>query len=149
MDDDESAPSDRGPLVRLTTCSDNYEAAALRAVLEANGIYSYVQGENHRAMLGHFGPYIELNVLVGERDLAAAQTVLEGHLPSVVDAASVPEGTPGPTEEELLAPEAQSEIDFRNARDDRRRRRTWILLWVFFLGPGLLLMLLQLLILRR
>jgi len=63
-------------LVKLATCSNNIEASSIQALLEASGIESYIQGENHRAMLGMMGAYIELRVMVAADDLEEARAVL-------------------------------------------------------------------------
>jgi hypothetical protein len=64
-------------LVLLKTCGDPAEAAALRSLLEANDIHCTIQGEQHRSMLGVMGGYIDVNVLVAERDLEKARALLQ------------------------------------------------------------------------
>jgi hypothetical protein len=61
-------------LVPLCVCGSTMEASVVRGALEAHDIFCYVQGENHRNMLGMLGPYIEVRVLVrrADRDDAAA-----------------------------------------------------------------------------
>jgi hypothetical protein len=59
-------------LVLLTACGSTVEASVLRGLLESSGIFSYVQGENHRALL-HLASAIELRLLVRRADLADAR----------------------------------------------------------------------------
>jgi hypothetical protein len=89
----------------LKTCGDPAEAATLRSLLEAQGIACVVQGEQHRSMLGMMGSYIDVNVLVAERDLPDALALLQE------TEAEAPEGererqgaTPPPDVEEALCP---------------------------------------------
>jgi hypothetical protein len=64
-------------LVVLTECGSNVEASILRASLEARGIYCFVQGENHRSMLGTIaGNYVALNLMVRREDLEVARELL-------------------------------------------------------------------------
>jgi hypothetical protein len=51
---------DPAELVLLTTCSDAVEPMSIRAMLEAEGIEVFVQGEHHRAQLGFLGSYVDL-----------------------------------------------------------------------------------------
>jgi hypothetical protein len=68
-------------LTLLKTCTDSTEAAALRSLLDANGIPCVIQGEQHRAMLGLMGgAIIDLSVLVAERDLERAQALLQAEV---------------------------------------------------------------------
>jgi hypothetical protein len=64
-------------LVLLTECGSTMEAAVVRGALEANDIFCYVQGENHRSLLGMLGAYIVVRVLVRRADLAAASELLQ------------------------------------------------------------------------
>lgn len=69
---------DERDLVKLTDCHNPIEAGALREYLEANGVFAYVQGENHSSMLGAIGSImIELNVLVTRGDFDEARDLLE------------------------------------------------------------------------
>lgn len=75
----ESSPGEEGsPLVLLHKCGSNDEASVLRGLLGAEGIFCFVQGEQHRSMLGAFGPYIEPGVMVREADLDRAREVISG-----------------------------------------------------------------------
>jgi hypothetical protein len=64
-------------LVHLASAGNNAEASILRSYLEDHGIHCYVQGENHRAMLGVLGGYIEINLMVPEADLDRARLLLQ------------------------------------------------------------------------
>jgi hypothetical protein len=65
-------------LVKLTDCHNPVEAGAMREYLEANGIFAFVQGENHSSMLGAIGSImIELNVLVRRRDYEEARALID------------------------------------------------------------------------
>jgi hypothetical protein len=81
-------------LVRLTECSSNIEASMLHAALEARGIYCFVQGENHRSLLGFLGPYVALNLMVKAEDLEVARAFLLERTEGEQAA------TPGPEERE-------------------------------------------------
>ncbi|WP_275899157.1 DUF2007 domain-containing protein [Pyxidicoccus caerfyrddinensis] len=72
-----SQPESSSNLVVFKSCGDSAEAAMLRTLLEAHGISCVVQGEQHRAMLGVMGGYIEVNVLVASADLERAQALLD------------------------------------------------------------------------
>jgi hypothetical protein len=65
------------PLVQLVSVGSDAEAVLRRSYLEAHGIYCYIQGENHRSMLGVLGPHIELNLMVPEADLDQARLLLQ------------------------------------------------------------------------
>jgi len=65
-----------GDMVILARCSSTMEAAAMQAYLEANGVRVYVQGANHRALIGAIGTYIDLNVMVAEDDLERGRSLL-------------------------------------------------------------------------
>ena len=83
------------PWALLQTVGDNQEASVVRSLLEAHQIRVVVQGEQHRAMLGMLGPYIELRILVEEADLERARRVLaeaEAAGPAALDEL---EGEPG------------------------------------------------------
>gem|GEM_PF-5808982 len=70
----EDAPDD---LVFLVGAGDLNEAAILRGYLEHHGIYVYVQGEEHRSMLGMLGAYVELRLMVPAASVEDAKEVLE------------------------------------------------------------------------
>jgi hypothetical protein len=83
------------PLVLLQTVGDNQEASVLRTLLDAHGIRCVIQGEQHRAMLGMLGSYIELRVLVEAEDLDRARRVLSEAEEAGPLAPDELEGTPG------------------------------------------------------
>lgn len=70
----EDVPED---LVFLVGAGDLNEAAILRGYLEHHGIYVYVQGEEHRSMLGMLGAYVELRLMVPGASVDDAKQVLE------------------------------------------------------------------------
>jgi hypothetical protein len=63
-------------LVFFQKCGSNVEASLLQGLLEENDIYSFIQGEHHRALLGPFGRYIALNLLVPRSELERAAAVV-------------------------------------------------------------------------
>lgn len=64
-------------LVRVASSGNNEEASILRSYLEHHGIHVYVQGENHRSMLGMVGAFIDLNIMVPRHDAENACRLLE------------------------------------------------------------------------
>lgn len=118
---------ERSDLVLLQTCGDNQEATVLKSRLEAEGIFCVIQGENHRAMLGMMGSYIELRVLVPENELERARNL------TVVDAAEL--------EAEALATAQQpgAETVAAPAEEDpraaRRRRLAMTYIALFWILP--------------
>lgn len=64
-------------LVFLAEAGDNVEASILRAFLEDHGVFVYLQGENHRALLGQVGAYIPLRLLVPAEQLEEARELVE------------------------------------------------------------------------
>lgn len=85
---------DPGHLSFLCSASDNAEASALRALLQANDIDAVIQGEQHRSMLGMLGAYIELRILVPTPLLDKAKAVLEAE-PIVSDDSPLQQGEGG------------------------------------------------------
>jgi hypothetical protein len=104
---------DPDSLTLLLTCGDSFEASMVRSALEAHDIYSYVQGENHRALLGGMGAFIELRVLVRRADLDDARELLE-------ELRRTPASDDDVAEEEPAEPAAS--LPHAVAREDRRRR---------------------------
>jgi hypothetical protein len=70
-------PENRGDLVKVASCGDTVEAGMLRALLEDQGVFCYVQGENHRSMLGMVGSYIDINLLVPADAAEQARELIE------------------------------------------------------------------------
>ncbi len=66
-----------GTMVRVASAGSNEEASILRSYLEHHGIQVYVQGENHRSMLGMVGAYIDLHIMVPAKAAEEAKTLLE------------------------------------------------------------------------
>lgn len=92
-------------LVLLKTCGDPAEAAALRSLLDANDIHCTVQGEQHRSMLGVMGGYIDVNVLVAERDLERARELLQEIETGTPDGGTPERSAPAsPDTEEAVCP---------------------------------------------
>ena len=61
----------------LVEVGDNAQASLIRAYLEHHEIHVYVQGENHRSMLGMVGAYIALRIMVPGTQLDEARELLE------------------------------------------------------------------------
>lgn len=78
-------------LVMIRSCRDSGEANLLRSVLMDAGIHSFVQGENHRSMLGAMGTYIELRLTVRAEDASRAKAILEQSDPAPSDASGASE----------------------------------------------------------
>jgi hypothetical protein len=117
-------------LVFLAEVGDNSEAAILRGYLEDHGIFCYVQGENHRSMLGMVGTYISLRLMVPSAKLEEAQGLLEAFY------AEDPEGDAGP---EFRGPfrdgdqedEEEDSLDHAHLAQKIRRARSMALLFPF------------------
>jgi hypothetical protein len=108
---------DPDALVLLTACPDPETAALLQAKLQAANVQVVLQGEQHRAMLGLFGPHIEPRLLVKASELERAQALIAENTPTAADPAA-PDLTARPDRED----EAWA------AR--RRSRRRWMALGV-------------------
>ena len=63
-------------LVFVAEAGDTAEASVLRSYLEDHGIYVYVQGENHRGLLGQVGAYIALRVMVPAAQAGDARSLI-------------------------------------------------------------------------
>lgn len=59
-------------MISIYKASSTFEADIIKSVLEDNEIECFIQGYNHRSMLGFIGAYIQLDVLVDEADEAKA-----------------------------------------------------------------------------
>ncbi len=130
-------------LVLFRNCADNIEASGLRALLEANGIYCVVQGEQHRSMLGALGAYVEVNVLVPQTELGHAATVVKEAEEAGADQVAEEE-----MEGESPTLRTSSDLDglgvkavdlpddSEEARQDTRRAKGWLII-ALFAGPGL------------
>lgn len=110
-----TADSDDPRFKPLTTCANQLESSMLRTALESVDIPVLVQGENHRAMLGSLGSYVEIRVLVPEARLVEAAGILE-------DLRS--ESDPSEFEQDLREPvDGDDEAEFEERRAWRSRRR--------------------------
>jgi len=67
---------DPDALVLLTACPDPETAALLKTKLQAAGLHVVLQGEQHRAMLGAPGAYIEPRLLVKASELEQARVLI-------------------------------------------------------------------------
>ena len=65
-------------LIKIYTAADTFEADMIKGVLESEGIHTYVQGYNHRSLYGIAGSFIELNILVPEKDADDALEIIKG-----------------------------------------------------------------------
>ena len=63
--------------MRVTSAGSNEEASILRSYLEHHDIHVYVQGENHRSMLGMVGAYIDLRIMVPRESAEEAVRLVE------------------------------------------------------------------------
>jgi len=118
-------------LVFLTRCVDVNESMIIRSVLEDHGIYVYLQGENHRSLMGLVGSFIELRVLVPEESLEQARRILKG-----LESEEIQEGELGEVRfpEEMPSEEVSPDADLD--RGTPVFNTGWLL--VPFLGFGLL-----------
>jgi len=116
-------------LVLLTACPDPETAALLHAKLEAANVHVVMQGGQHRAMLGLFGPHIEPRLLVKASELERAQALIAENAP--VDTVGADPAAP-----QLTAPPDQEDEAWA-AR--RRSRRRWLALAVLLFPFALML----------
>lgn len=114
---------DPDALVLLTACPDSQTAALLKAKLEAAGLQVVLQGEQHRAMLGALGAYIEPRLLVKASELDRARAVV------VEDVTE----TAAETDSGALDLRAGSDHDEEVWAARARRRRRWLALSVLLL----------------
>jgi len=63
--------------VRLTTCSNTFEANVLKGALEAAGINCIIQGENFANVYGNIITALAPDILVNEEDLDTARTIIQ------------------------------------------------------------------------
>jgi hypothetical protein len=111
---------DPDALVLLTACPDPETAALLKAKLQGAGLHVVLQGEQHRAMLGALGAYVEPRLLVKASELDQARALV------VED----------PTGAMLATDPGAPDLAARPDRDDEawaargRRRRRWLALAV-------------------
>jgi hypothetical protein len=72
--------SNEQDLTRIHTSHSEVDAQMIKGFLEGEGIQTYIQGLNHRSMLGFAGPYIELHILVRKLDEERARELVEHFL---------------------------------------------------------------------
>ncbi len=70
-------------LKRIYVPNDNLEADLIKETLEQNGIYCFIQGYEHRSMLGILGSYVELGIMVPEDQAQEASKIVEDLLKSM------------------------------------------------------------------
>jgi hypothetical protein len=70
-------------MVRIHTAHSQPEADIIKSALEDSEIPTYIQGYNHRALLGLMGPYIELHILVPAVAEAEAREILADTYPDI------------------------------------------------------------------
>lgn len=77
--------ADERDLVAIAVCADSTEASLIRGFLEAEGVYCYVQGEEHRQLLGVLGAYVEPRVMVKRGEVEQATELVELFRGSLTD----------------------------------------------------------------
>ena len=70
-------------LKRIYVPNDNMEADLIKEALEQNGIYCFIQGYEHRSMLGILGSYVELGIMVPENQKEDASEIVTELLKSM------------------------------------------------------------------
>ncbi|MCK5541648.1 MAG: DUF2007 domain-containing protein [Desulfobacterales bacterium] len=70
-------------LKKIYTPNDNFEADLIRDALEQEDIYCFIQGYNHRSMLGVLGSYVGLGIMVPEEQAHKAKQIVEELLETV------------------------------------------------------------------
>jgi hypothetical protein len=126
---------DEDELSLLTVCADNIEASGVRALLDAHGIYSMIQGEQHRSLLGNLGSYIELNLFVRHSELEKAKELLASARPVSPEDIEAPEVS---TENQEEKPGGWGEYNLdaygikpEDLSDEPRKDRRFLLGWFF------------------
>ncbi len=76
---------DERDLVTIATCGESTEASLIKGFLESEGVFCYVQGEEHRQMLGVLGAYVEPKVMVKRGDVERAVELVELFRGSLTD----------------------------------------------------------------
>ena len=70
-------------LKRIYVPNDNMEADLIKDTLEQNGIYCFIQGYEHRSMLGVLGSYVELGIMVPEDQSEEASEIVKELLETI------------------------------------------------------------------
>ena len=92
-------------LKRIYVPNDNMEATIIKDALEENGIYCFIQGDQHRSMLGFLGTYIDLGVMVPENQVEEAAIIVENVLSAMEILPMEPtDGDINPESEKVLKP---------------------------------------------
>lgn len=123
------ARSVQDDFVKLCSAGDNAEASIIRGYLEDAGITVYVQGENHRSMLGMVGAYIELNILVPESDHEQAKEMMKAFV------AADPDDALGELEGPYRDDFEEEDDEDEHALNDAIKRRTRGVRMVGFMFP--------------
>ena len=76
---------DERDLVTIASCGDSTEASLIRGFLESEGVYCYIQGEEHRQLLGVLGSYVVPQVMVKREDAEQATELVDVFRNSVSD----------------------------------------------------------------
>lgn len=64
-------------MVVIYTAHDNAEADIIKGALEDEGIRVFIQGYNHRSLLGVVGTYVDINIMVPVQDVEKAMKRLK------------------------------------------------------------------------
>jgi hypothetical protein len=123
---------DPDALVLLTACPDPETAALLKAKLQGAGLHVVLQGEQHRAMPGALGAYVEPQLLVKASQLEQARALVVEE-PTGAMAESEP-GAP-----DLTARPDPDEETWAARRRSRRRRIALAMLLLPVIGTAVLL----------
>ena len=105
--------------VKVCSAGDNAEASIIRGYLEEVGITVYIQGENHRSMLGMVGAYIELNVLVPSSDFEEASEMMRAFAEAEPEDALG--GLEGPYRDDFEQEEEEDEAELSVAIERRTK----------------------------
>lgn len=67
-------------LIKVYTANDNMEADLLKGILEQDNIYCFIQGYQHRSMLGPLGGYLDLDIMVPTDKAEEARNLINAYL---------------------------------------------------------------------
>ena len=68
--------SKSGGLCKIAELHDVYDASMIKNHMQSKGIICHFQGYYHRHLLYFFGPYIDISVMVSERDRESAEELI-------------------------------------------------------------------------
>ena len=71
------AKQDLHELIIIGACEDEFKAQIIRDVFSSHGIYVFIQGENNHSLYGKVGSFIEMNILVKNKDKEKAIHLLK------------------------------------------------------------------------